>query len=366
VKPRKRSRTKSKKIIAIMIIFITIIILISSYWFIRPDEESSNSENYWDPGFDVEALITEEDEAFYNQYPQTPMLYKITKNTLTQTSDITFEQTALAEDDLPVFTEFFDREVNLYNWVVEGAQVTQSIENLAQRILQDVSNDRVEQAKAIFDFVSKYVKYSLDGAYEYPVTTLLEHRGQCSEYATLLTSLYLVAGFKTCYVLTLTEASEYLQLGHIYIALYLPEYNDVSSDQYIITSRLGYGWVGLDATEGRCDFGELFSYHDSHSNIVSIIEPITSLTIYDVEADWETTTIEGSSAVDLNIYLKTWEAENSNSINITFKLYEYGRIKDHKSFSLQENQEKNLEFELKYDSSEWIGEGKQYITINVG
>jgi transglutaminase-like putative cysteine protease len=340
--------------------------LASSYWIINLNKESPNDDDLWDPGFDVKELITEDDISFYSQYENTPRIYKLTKNTITLNSDITFGQQAVAEDDLPIFSTILDRKVILYDWVVEGAQVTPSIENLANRILRDVGYSRVEQAKAIFNFVANYIEYSLDGAYEYPVTTLLERKGQCSEYATLLTSLYLASGFKTVYVLTLTDSTDYFQMGHIYIALYLPEYEPTYSDQWIITSRLGSGWLGLDATNNQCRFGELFSYQDFHSNIKSIVEPVTSLTIYDVEVDWSIPTSTGDGQkVHLDVYLKTWEAEDQDTINLTFKLYEYGNLRDEVSFLLPENQERNLDVELEYLSISWIGSGEQYITIGV-
>lgn len=362
-KPQPRSR-KSGLLLTILI-FLIIIILLGSYWVFNPENNSKNTKPRWDPGFDVEELITNDDKEFYNSYPQVPRIYSLTKNTASMNCDIIFEAPAIAEEDQPIFSEFLDRKVAVYNWAIEGAQVTDSIENLAQKLIEKSGSDRVEQAKAIFNFVAKYLDYTLDGAYEFPVTTLLDREGQCSEYATLLTSLYQASEFKTYYVLTLTDAYDYFQLGHIYIALYLPEYEDVESSQTIITSRLGPGWIGLDATENRCEFGELFSYSDSHSNIVSIVEPISNVTIYEVDANWEARTDEGDRIVHLDVYLKTWEAEDSDLINITFKLYEYGSVNDYKSFLISEHQEKDLEVELEYDSTKWLGKSEQYITISV-
>ncbi len=353
-------------------IFVSIIVIVillgSSYglWWSQFDDSLSDDESLWDPGFDVEALITAEDKAFYDKYPQAPMLYSLTKSTLTQTCDILFECRAISGDDLPIFTDQLGRTVALYSWVMESAQVTESIDNLAERIIQDVSNDRVSQAKAMFEFVSRYLEYSLDGAYEFPVTALLEREGQCSEFASLLTSLYSSLGFKTYYVLTLMDVLDYYQLGHIWVALYLPEYEPTDPGQDVITSRLGDGWLGLDTTGNQCNFGELYGILDYHSNIVSIVEPVTNVTIYDVAAAWDSKA-NGKNAVHLEVYLRTWEAglENDDKINLTFKLYEHDKVVDRISFNLNKNEDMTIEVDLNYNMSSWKGSGEQYITISV-
>lgn len=336
-----------------------VIVLAGSYLLTRPEPE----QILWDPGFDVGALITQEDTTFYGQYPSAPMLYKITKSTMSQTPDIVFERDAVWGQDLPIFTEQLERDVALYDWVIEAAQVSPSIENLVQRILQDVGSDRVEQAKVIFNFVSKYLTYSPDGAYEFPVTSLLERQGQCSEYATLLTSLYMVAGFETYYVFTSMEAYQYFDMYHIWVALYLPEFTPTDPGQDIITSRLGEGWIGLDTTGNQCKFGELYGILDYHSNIVTIVEPVTGVTIYDVEADWERG--DNTKYVHLDVYLKTWDSDGQGDINLTFRLYENDAITDTASFSFSENSQANIEVDLTYYGSSWEGKTEQYIAISV-
>jgi transglutaminase-like putative cysteine protease len=251
--------------------------------------------------------------------------------------------------------------------VIQSAQVTPSINSLAQQILRDVGDDRVDQAKEIFNFVANYLEYSIDGAYEYPITTLLEREGQCSEYATLLTSLYLASGFETYYVITKLETLDYFQMYHVWVALYLPEYPNLHPGQSIITSKLGEGWVGLDATDNRVKFGELDSSDDLHSNIISIVEPITAVTIYDLKAAWEVQSSTEGSSVHLDVFLKTWEAntENNDTINLTFELIENDVITDTASYELGEYDETTLSVDLSYTRRLWRGEGIQYITISV-
>jgi transglutaminase-like putative cysteine protease len=359
IEPAQKDRRAVKIFAAIIVLAI---ILASSYLLTR--QELQDEEQLWDPGFDVGALITQEDSTFYNEYPSAPMLHKLSKNTMSMTSDILFGREAVWGQNLPIFTYQLERDVALYDWVVEAAQVTPSMENLCQRILQDVGSDPVDQAKAIFDFVSKYLMYVADGAYEFPVTSLLERQGQCSEYATLLTSLYMVAGFDTYYVFTSMEASQYLDMYHIWVALYLPEFTPTDPGQNIITSRLGAGWIGLDTTGNQCKFGELYGALDYHSNIVSIIEPVTSVTIYDVEADWEQGSA-GDRYVHLDLYLKTWNSGGQGRIDLTFSLFENGDITDTASYSFSENSEENIGVDLSYNSSSWEGKTQQYITISV-
>lgn len=359
--PQKRS-----SIVKIIIPVIVIIILfISVYWFFIPEPSSDDPKpTLWDPGFEVESYITAEDKTFYETYPRVPMLYSLTKRTITQNCDILFAGAAVTGEDMPIFTELFNREIALYNWALEGAQVSASIENLAQRILRDVGSDRVEQARAIYNFVANYLQYSLDGAYEFPITSLIEREGQCSEYATLLTSLYMATGFQTYYVFTAQNAMDYFQLYHIYIALYLPELTSPGSSQRIITSELGDGWIGLDPTNNQYAFGVISSSLEGHTNIVSIMEPITSVTIYDVYAEWDAVG-NGSKVVHLDVYLKTWDAVGDDNINLTFKLHEHEAVTDSASFHITKNSEESLSFDLRYNDAFWKGETEQYITISV-
>ncbi|MEW5759852.1 MAG: transglutaminase-like domain-containing protein [Candidatus Thermoplasmatota archaeon] len=320
----------------------------------------------------IDFKIDENDSKFYSSYPSAPI--EIGEKEGFSDTFIGHETKAIWGEDLPFF--FIGENWEDYivaDFVLQTPQLTNTTKELAKIFKERNPNDRVMQAKEVYYFVASHIDYKMDNEYEYPVTILRTGKGQCSEYSTLLTSIYLELNFDVALVFTYydIDRDDRIEALHIYNAIYLPEYEIEDSDQELIKEKLGNGWVGLDATNVKkrgdeitsiddnyfFDFGYLDGKNQGHYNIFSIAKPMLNATIYSLDVKWSAFDWERGYYVKMNVKLFAWK-----NTTIVFTMYDEGKVFDRKIYELNENEWKEFTVELDYASA-WTGSSDQYITM---
>ncbi len=99
------------------------------------------------------------------------------------------------------------------------------------------------KAKAIYDFVKKYIRFERDPfgveMVQEPFVTLKRRAGDCDDHATLLASLYGSIGFPYGFKTIKSDKTRRDEFSHIYTVVDIPN----------------KGWVGADTSVDKASFG---------------------------------------------------------------------------------------------------------------
>jgi transglutaminase-like putative cysteine protease len=295
---RSSIRTESnilhnKKLFAFVIV---VVIVLASVSYVLYDYSTLTPNNPNDPDF-------------YDRYPTTPY-------------DLAFVR---IESSTLLWGNYTHDYVN--NFDLLAVQITPTIQDLANGFKESYPDNITLQAKAAFDFVTEEISLGDDEPVyvsSYPETTLITKEGLCAGYASLLASLLYAEGLEVAFVYTSEEDGE---SPHIYVAVRLPGYTPPSNAVLEkIQSYIGVDWIGLDATGGYSEFGQLNPDYVLHWNIRKIVGvPIygavftfkigdrNSFASYDKELGYY---------FDIECELYAFEHDLDNDVTFTFELRE--------------------------------------------
>lgn len=320
--PLPPKKLVKKKIIAFVLVLVVVIASLSYALF-------NNSET---------TPINPNDPNFYDKYPTTPY-------------DLSYVK---IESSTLLWGNYTHDYVN--NFDLLAVQISPTIQDLANGFKESYSDDIVQQAKAAFDFVTEEISLGDDEpeyVSSYPETTLTTKEGICAGYASLLASLLYAEGLEVAYVYTVDEQDG--GTPHIYVAVKLPGYTLPSNGvQEKIKSYIGADWIGLDATGGYSEFGQLNPDSDLHWNIKKIVGvPVygavftfnmvdrNSFASYDKELGYY---------FDIECELYAFEHDLDNDVTFTFELRENNVTIDREVINVTCGQDTltKVEFELGY------------------
>ena len=136
---------------------------------------------------------------------------------------------------------------------INDRPLSKKVRNAAVRIISDSECHGSETcyAKAIYRYVREYYVYVSDPKYDYiqsPEETLLTGGGDCEDLAILLSELLTSVGIHNRIVLV---------YNHAFNEVWIPDAPRINKNKN--------GWIELDATCKRCDFGQLakeYPYRD--------------------------------------------------------------------------------------------------------
>ncbi len=294
-------KLRSRKRIVVVIAIVIIIASIS----VALNDRSYNS-----------IPIDPNDDVFYRQYPGTPW----------QLSYLVVNSTTLLWGN---FSHDFRHEELM------TVHVTPTIQNISDGFKEEYPDNRVSQTIEAYYFVAEEISYKDNDIWssQYPVTTLHDGEGVCTDYASLLASLLYAGGLKdVAFVYTQGyNETEGRDIGHVYVAVYLPEYTPPRSEvQDKIRSYLGGGWIGLDPTNGidgwHSRFASLNSAYECHWNITTIASVPVYGTVFSLDLgdnDWQLNHDEEFGYYfDVECELKAFEHDLDDDVTFTFELRE--------------------------------------------
>ena len=133
----------------------------------------------------------------------------------------------------------------MHDFAYKG-KVDLSLQKVADSIIQKSgcgNRDYECKAKAIYNFVKKYIRFERDPygveMVQEPFVTLKRRAGDCDDHATLITALYGSIGFPYAFKTIKADKTRPDEFSHIYAVVHLPK----------------KGWVGADTSVDQASFG---------------------------------------------------------------------------------------------------------------